>query len=90
MFLAIKEGVRECTSTWVRYNMAEVLATAGALWTSIYGIILALGKNYQIFTYDKSLLKRLFFVETNNGGSDNDSESGEDTSSEKAIFKKRL
>ena len=72
--------------------MAEVLAVAGALWTSLFGIFLALGRNYQLFTYDKSMLKRLFFEDTTNGDEGDDSDSGLDggTSKEKEKFKQRL
>ena len=52
--------------------MVEVLAVIGALWTSLSGIIQSFGTHYQIFTYDKSLLKRLFFEDTNTGSDGDD------------------
>ena len=56
--------------------MVEVLAVIGALWTSLSGIILSFGTHYQIFTYDKSLLKRLFFEDTNTGSDSDENETG--------------
>ena len=90
LFISIKEGVRLCDVTYERYNLGAVLAVVGALWTSLFGILLMCSKNYQMFTYDKSLLKRLFFEDTSPLDGDDGQDGPDGPPTEKARFVKRL
>ena len=62
-FATIKQGDQFCEVKWTRDNVAEVMAQVGGFLGTVYLINSTVLASYLGFTYDKSLMRRLYYQE---------------------------
>ena len=59
-FVAVKQGTQYCKYKWERNAIFITLATAGGFIGTFYLLLTVLFSDYVSFTFDKSLMKRLY------------------------------
>ena len=65
LWVEIKQGTETCSDTWDQKNLTFVLATVGGFLGSAWLIISFLLSGYISFTFDKSMIKRLYTNRSN-------------------------
>ena len=58
--MVVKQGTQFCKYKWERNAIFITLATAGGLIGTIHLVLTVLYRDYVSFTFDKSLMKRLY------------------------------
>jgi len=62
-FVSLKQGTYVCEYKYDRSNVVGVMATAGGFLSTSYLLMSSILKSYLSFTYDSSLMKRLYYEE---------------------------